>query len=255
MHFINHACIDLKVQPDMNSGTETQILLGESVDILHNTDTDFCLVQIKQNNDFYKGYILKQYIDKTISHITHRVITKSTLLFNQPNIKSAMPNSISFGACLNIIQDIDAVFYKTFCGRYALKKHLIAQDNFLPFSVDNWIACLHDNFYHTPYLWGGRSSEGIDCSGLLQLSLQAFGIFLPRDTGPQENYLSQNIALEDIGAGDIVFWKGHVGIMINKTNIIHANAYHMKVLSEPLSDVIRRSKLPISAIKSIQYLL
>jgi hypothetical protein len=255
MHFINHPCIDLKAQPDINSGTETQILLGEAIELLHDENQDFYLVQVKQNNDCYKGYILKEYVDKQISNVTHRVITKSTLLFKQPNIKSALPIIISFGSCLQITQEIDDVFYKTVYGDYALKKHLILYNHFLPFSVDNWLACLHDNFYHTPYLWGGKSSAGIDCSGLLQLSLQAFGIFIPRDTGPQENYLSHNIALEDISAGNIVFWKGHVGIMTSKTHIIHANAYHMKVVSEPLSDVLRRSKLPISSIKSIEYLL
>ena len=92
-----------------------------------------------------------------------------------------------------------------------------------------------ERFLESPYLWGGRSSEGIDCSGLAQNALTSAGIAAPRDTDMQEAQLGtplpEGAALQ---RGDLVFWKGHIGLMQDATRLIHANGWHMKVVSEPL---------------------
>jgi len=251
MHKIIVPYVDLKDRPCADSGTDTQILQGEGVKMLLSNQADYHHVEVIQENDHYQGYVHKNAVLECDQPVTHRVVTRSTLLFSKPHIKIAAPITLSLGACLVVTQDVDDVFYKTLCGHYVIKKHLIAFTEYLPFSIDRWIVFLKENFYHAPYLWGGRSSAGIDCSGLVQLSLQAFGIFLPRDTGPQERFLQNNILQENIQAGDIVFWKGHVGIMVNDREFIHANAHHMQTVIEPFKDVVARSNVPVSSIKRI----
>ncbi len=251
MHTITIPYADLKSKPDIYSGTETQILFGETVTLLNDNTQDFYYVSLVQNNDTYKGYLLKSAVISCHKQATHRVITRSTLLFNEPNIKSPNPIILSLGACLRITQDSDDTFCQNETGHYVLKKHLMPINAYLPFSVNRWIEFLNHNFYHTPYLWGGRSSMGIDCSGLVQLSLQAFGIFLPRDSKPQQDFLQKDGDMLALTAGNLVFWAGHVGIMVDSTHIIHANAFHMKTLIEPLGDVIARNSNPITAVKIV----
>ena len=255
MYSIIIPCADLKAKPDMASGTQTQILYGETVNIIDDTDknADFYHVANIQKNDSYIGYIQKSAITATAQMATHRVINRTTLLFEQPNIKCPLPLIISLGACVKVATDVDDRFYQTDTGHYVLKNHVMPIDSFLDFCVPSWIKFLHDNFYHTPYLWGGRSSAGIDCSGLVQLSLQAFGIFLPRDSSPQQNFCATDGNLEMPQAGDLIFWAGHVGIMASETDLIHANAFHMKTITEKLSDVIKRNPNPVTAVKKIIY--
>ena len=117
-----------------------------------------------------------------------------------------------------------------------------------------------ERLLHAPYLWGGKTSLGIDCSGLVQISLDAAGIDAPRDTDLQEQALGSPIAVDTdlagLRRGDLVFWRGHAGIMRNETTLLHANAHHMLVASEPLRLVRDRSlaktSQPISAIKRLQ---
>ena len=97
-----------------------------------------------------------------------------------------------------------------------------------------------ERFAGTPYLWGGKTSLGIDCSGLVQVSLQAAGVDCPRDTYMQEAHFKSDVALADLRRGDLIFWKGHVAIARDAQSLIHANAHHMMVAIEPVSGAIER---------------
>ena len=104
----------------------------------------------------------------------------------------------------------------------------------------NWID-LSEKFVGTPYLWGGRSYAGLDCSGLVQICLQSSGIFCPRDSNLQfKHFKEESINLNELQRGMLIFWEGHVGIIISKTLILHSNAFHMSTIIENLEDLINR---------------
>jgi cell wall-associated NlpC family hydrolase len=128
-------------------------------------------------------------------------------------------------------------------------EHLAPLDRFAP----DWVATA-ERFLGAPYVWGGRTHHGIDCSGLVQIALASAGIAAPRDTDQQEAVLGSAIASLARERGDLVFWNGHVGIMLDATRLLHANAFHMQVEIEPLADAIARIAPVAGPVTSIRRL-
>ena len=141
----------------------------------------------------------------------------------------------------------DEKFFKLSNGKYVFANHLKSLND-----VETDFVGIAEKYQGVPYYWGGKTVQGLDCSGLLQTSLEACGILATRDTDMQEKQLGKNLMINDLDGlrrGDLVFWKGHVGIMLDQKTLLHANGYHMMAVKEPLAEAAARITDSITSIK------
>jgi cell wall-associated NlpC family hydrolase len=168
----------------------------------------------------------------------HRVDALRTFVFSKPDIKSPPLMSLSFGSRIAVVNE-ESSFVVTATG-FVPRQHVVAANHREQDPVG--IAA---RFLGTPYLWGGKTSAGLDCSGLVQLALQSCGIECPRDSDMQQK-IGKPVAFtadeNALARGDLVFWKGHVGFYAGDSKFLHANAHHMAVAEEPLAEAITRIK-------------
>jgi hypothetical protein len=224
-------------QPQVNitdapRGSRTsQLLFGERFLVLE-TDEGFAFGMAER--DGYVGYVLAGSL-ATPEETTHWVVAPATHLYLKPDIKAAPDVSLFFGSQVRVTGERDA-FLRIHTGHHVPRQHLMPLS--ARFSDPVGIA---DLFLGTPYLWGGTSRWGIDCSGLVQTALLACGIPCPRDSDQQEAALGEALPEDEpLRRGDLVFWRGHVGMMANETMLLHANAHHMAVAYEPLDEAVAR---------------
>ena len=221
----------------------TQTLFGERLMAFEIRD-DWIWCQLER--DGYVGYIAKAAVSNDLTNPTHRVSVPSTILYPMPDIKSQAPVNLPMNAKLKIV-DGDEKFLKLSNGKYVFTNHVRPLNEF---EAD--FVSVAEKFLDVPYYWGGKTAQGLDCSGLVQTSLEVCGISSPRDTDMQEKQLGQNLMINDLDGlrrGDLVFWKGHVGIMVDQRTLLHANGYHMMTVKEPLAEVVTRIANPITSIK------
>jgi cell wall-associated NlpC family hydrolase len=221
----------------------TQALFGERLMAFEITD-DWVWCQLER--DGYVGYIAKAAVSKDLTNPTHRVSVPSTFFYSVPDIKSQAPTNLPMNAKLEIVAN-DEKFSRLSNGKYVFTKHLRPLNEF-----ESDFVSVAEKFLDVPYYWGGRTAQGLDCSGLVQTSLEISGISSPRDTDMQERQLGQNLLINDLDGlrrGDLVFWKGHVGIMADEKTLLHANGYHMMTVKEPLAEAVTRTADPITSIK------
>ncbi len=219
---------DLRLDPTRNS-VDRQILFGHPVTQLENTRG-----LSQDTTTGYVGYVSPDTLAPT-SPPTHRVIARSTFLFDQPDFKSPNPHALSCGSLLHIT-DISHIYATTQCGRYTIASHLSPIDQTHP----DLAATAYD-LLGTPYLWGGNSSFGIDCSGLVQLAAQAAGFPCQGDSDQQMANFGQHLPLgSPPKRNDLMFWKGHVALVFDDHTLIHANACHMAVALEPIDAALKR---------------
>jgi cell wall-associated NlpC family hydrolase len=240
----------MKSEPTETSSLETECLFGETIEILDETlDWVYC----KLNTDSYHGWVKKVGLGKT-EHPTHRVITNRSFVYADKNPKSNCFLYLPLGAQLviNNIQsewaEINLYNNKTQVG-YVPSTHVVNLDH----KVEDWVY-IAELFVGTPYKWGGRNTIGIDCSALLQLSYQTYGENIPRNTSQQVKLNKKHIQdINDLKRGCVIFWKGHVGIMIDKLNCVHANAFHMQTKIEPLNQIINRTGKDFNITKMMDF--
>ena len=228
------ASAPLRRSPQAEAPLETEALFGETVAV-YDVREGWAWGQLER--DQYVGYLPEAALGAP-AEPTHRVVALRAHAYPGPAIKLPPRMALSLGAQLRIVcQDGD--FSVSEDGLY-LRSRSVAEFNA---NESDWVA-VAERFIETPYLWGGRTSEGIDCSGLVQTALMAGGIVSPRDSDMQEAILGEPVAVDDptapLARGDLIFWKGHVGIMLDPVTLLHANGWHMKTASEPLAQARAR---------------
>jgi cell wall-associated NlpC family hydrolase len=240
----------LWTRPDAREGWATQVLYGELVTV-YEEKHGWAWVQLQR--DGYVGYVRARGLAPHVKRPTHRVRAPGTFLYAAPSAKALTGPHLSMTALLSIAET-GAVFSTVADGGFVPTRHICELDRFAPDFVG-----VAERFAGTPYVWGGKTRLGLDCSGLVQVALQAAGIDCPRDSDMQLAELGREVQvgadLEGLQRGDLVFWKGHVGIMTDGFLLLHANAHHMAVAVEPLRgavDRIARGGLPVAAIKRIE---
>jgi cell wall-associated NlpC family hydrolase len=165
---------------------------------------------------------------------THRVLAPRTFVYPARNMKTPPLSALPMNALVHVL-DSDGTFARLREG-YVWAHHLAPLD----FAESDFVA-VAERFLDAPYLWGGKTWQGLDCSGLIQIALQAAGIEAPRDTDMQASQLDAPLPLDaDLKRGDLVFWKGHVGVMRDSQMLLHANGHFMQVTSEPLIEARAR---------------
>lgn len=224
--------------PDRQAEQVSQLLLGETFHVLEIGEVwawGYC------GHDRYVGYIETDSLAGTPARDapTHWVSAPQGLVFSGPSIKTALHLTAPLGARLSLADHDDTFLALADGSGFIHRRHVRP--------LGDWAADpaqVAESLVGTPYLWGGRTRAGIDCSGLVQIALMACGHDCPRDSD-QQQALGEPVPESAWGAlrrGDIVFFPGHVGLMADETRLIHANAYWMATVIEPLADVVARLK-------------
>jgi cell wall-associated NlpC family hydrolase len=229
--------------PAADAMQTSQVLFGENLKVFERKN-GWAWVQVIR--DGYVGYVAEPVLAEGLMEATHHIATRSAHLYPEANLKTQPARAIPMNAQIKVIAT---------SGDYA---SLSSQDFVFAAHVSSKsqqdFVVVAEQFLHTPYLWGGKTVWGIDCSGLVQTALHACGQTCPRDSDMQEHGLGHEVTHDKRKRGDLVFWKGHVGIMQNETTLLHANGHHMLVVSEPLTTAITRIAAKGSEITAVKRL-
>ena len=246
---VTDAIAPLRTAPRADAMLQTQALLGERVTIYDRPGEGWAWGQL--DRDGYVGWLPEAALGKPSAAPTHKVAATRTFAFPGPSIKLPPHDALPFGATVTVAR-IEGSFAVTTAGVFLPTQHLAPINH-----RSSDMVAVAEMFLGTPYLWGGKTSLGIDCSGLVQVALTACGIGAPRDSDMQEAGLGASVPvtqLHQLKRGDLIFWKGHVAIVRDATTIIHANAHHMATAIEPTRDAVGRIKAAGSDITSIKRL-
>ncbi|MEO3384825.1 NlpC/P60 family protein [Mesorhizobium sp. CAU 1741] len=231
--------LDVKSAPRPDAGIDTQLLMGDAVTVFEEAE-GFAWVQAER--DSYVGYISSAGLDHHASSATHVVVAPRTFVYREPDMKKPSTACLSIGSLVDITgsattRGTDYCLLDT--GEAIVATHLQPVGE----AASDFVS-VTEMLEYTPYLWGGTSAFGIDCSGLVQLTMRIAGRDVLRDTDMQARSVGEVLDIGDeltgLARGDLVFWKGHVAIMLDSENVIHANGHTMMVSSEPLREAVDR---------------
>jgi cell wall-associated NlpC family hydrolase len=247
--------------PSPDAPLDTEALKGERVTVYETTDEGWAWGQL--HTDGYVGFLPASALARPGPIPTHIVVALRTLVFPGPSIKLPPTEALPFGARLAITR-IESPFAVTGSGGYLPARHLAPIE-----AKESDFVAVAERFLGAPYLWGGKTSLGLDCSGLVQVALGACGIACPRDSDMQETAfatspvpagkfvgsredLDPTYKRGDYNRGDLIFWKGHVAMVRDGATLIHANAFHMAVAIEPIAEAIARVRAAGSDVTSVR---
>jgi len=238
------ATTDVQKEPRRNAMRMTQALMGEIVRVFE-TQEGWAYVQL--TTDGYVGYVEEEALAPAGASATHWLSVPSSFSYPAADLKTSPVEEIFFGARVTITA-VEGTYARTHEGRFLPLSHVKQIGDYRSDP-----ASIAAEFLNAPYLWGGKTARGLDCSGLIQLVLNACGIHSLRDTDMQEASVGRALEKgEPLRRNDLVFWKGHVGILSGPESCIHANGTHMQVVEEPLDQAIQRIAATGSEVTSIR---
>jgi cell wall-associated NlpC family hydrolase len=243
---------DIHREPRHDAALDTQALCGERVRVFEMHE-GWAWVQLEA--DGYVGYTPVTALGPLAPAATHRVSTLRTFVYPGASMKLPPLAALSLDARLTVVGD--RAPFAVVTGIEGLAEAFVWAAHLAPLAqtAADPVA-VAETMLGAPYLWGGKSSLGLDCSGLVWLALDACGVQALRDTDMQERMLGHALrAGEPLRRGDLVFWKGHVGLMQSATQLLHANGHHMLVASEPLAEAVTRIEAkgggPVTSIRRL----
>jgi cell wall-associated NlpC family hydrolase len=237
----------LRREPRPDVPLDTEALKGERVTVYDSNAEGFSWGQLAA--DHYVGWLPSNALAPAGPAPTHKVAALRTFAFPGPSIKLPPLEALPLGATLAIARVADRMAV-TASGGFVPALHLRPVGEY-----EQDFVAVAERFLGVPYLWGGKTALGIDCSGLVQVSLTACGIACPRDSYMQEVALGTSVAdRKNLKRGDLVFWKGHVAIVRDTQNLLHANAFHMAVAVEPIAEAFARISAAGSEVTTVKRL-
>lgn len=227
---------DLRPRPDLAAGIDTQLLLGEPVTVLDRADG---WAWVKSGLDDYVGYLPETALEAAAPAATHIVTAARSFVYPGPDLRFPVRRALSMGSRLAVTGEAETRGMRYLLlanGEAVIAGHCTS----LSAALSGDYVAIAARFLETPYLWGGRSGFGIDCSGLVQLAMMMAGMDAPRDSDMQAKGPGTPVERADLMRGDLVFWKGHVAIVEDVDTILHANGHTMTVAREGLTAAIER---------------
>ena len=226
----------VRTGPSAQAEQVDQLLFGETFHVLEAADG---WAWGQADRDGYVGYVELGRLTAEVVRPTHWVGAIRTYGFAEPSIRAPVAGLYSLNALVTVEAEADERFVKVARLGYVAHHHLSPIGDHLAHDP----AGVAERYLGAPYLWGGRDSLGLDCSGLIQQALYACGRACPRDSDLQQGLGARLEIGADLGGlqrNDLVFWKGHVGVMLDAERLLHANAHHMATAIEPLAGAVAR---------------
>jgi hypothetical protein len=231
----------LRVRPSDDAAQDSELLFGEVFTVYDRKDG---WAWGQAANDLYVGYVRESALTKTFA-AEAKVSALMAPVFAAADFKTPVRDLLPMNAVMPVMaRDGD---YVNIGFGFVHQRHLLPES-------EKDFARIAECFLGVPYVWGGKTAAGLDCSGLIQTALQAVGNAAPRDTDMMEKALGKEIALGAVRRGDLVFWKGHMGVMLDDKRLLHANAFHMMVAIESLADAIPRIDVVAGPVTSVKRL-
>jgi NlpC/P60 family/Bacterial dipeptidyl-peptidase Sh3 domain len=231
--------IPLKVRPSDEAAQDSELLFGESFTV-YDRAKGWCWGQAQ--SDGYVGYVEEGALTQSFA-AQSRVTALMAPAFIGPDFKRAVQDMLPMNAAVSVLGKIDE-YVEIESGLFLHCKHLA------PLTTTDFVT-VAEKFVGVAYVWGGKTYAGLDCSGLIQTACHAVGKTCPRDTDMQERELGASVEHAE-RRGDLVFWKGHVGVMLNETHLLHANAHHMATVVEPLAEAVARIANVVGPVTSVR---